>query len=145
MHLQSSEVRVTFDPGADHLVDRRLGGYFMDLMHVAYTKWGVTSVNISSTTNHPTNKARSRHSKRMAFDINYINGIHVTNNPNSPIYSIEDGLIYSVIMDDSLNAAQWLEAYGPTFQSRWVNGVSTEWPSVGPQHQNHIHISLDGN
>jgi hypothetical protein len=46
------------------------------------------------------------------------------------------------INTDQQLGEQYLEFYGPTMQLRNVNGVNTLWPTVAPQHQNHIHISL---
>ncbi|MDB5089215.1 MAG: hypothetical protein JWR09_3209, partial [Mucilaginibacter sp.] len=142
VHLDSRDVTVTFDPGANQLVTPRLAMFFRAIMNMAHSDLGVNSVNISSTTNHPTNAARSMHSRGLAFDINYINGVHVTNNPKSSIYGIEYDLFGAVLdSDDALNE-QYLEYYSPGMQQRWTINGNTVWPSVAPEHQTHIHISL---
>ncbi|MDB5156165.1 MAG: repeat-associated core domain protein, partial [Mucilaginibacter sp.] len=141
-NLRSSFLKVTFDPGANQVVNIRTALVFMELMYLAHTDLGVNSINISSTTNHPTNASRSRHTTGLAFDINYINGVHVSNDPNSPIYDIEYDLFDELLETDRVVGEQFLEYYSPVIQERWTTEGITTWPSVAPGHQNHIHISL---
>uniref|UniRef100_UPI00131B5A76 hypothetical protein n=1 Tax=Pedobacter sp. L105 TaxID=1641871 RepID=UPI00131B5A76 len=137
VNLNSSFVSVTFDPGANRLVDPKLEKYFSTLMQKEHNEVGVNSINISSTTNHPTNALKSAHRYGGAFDINYINGVHISNNQHSSIYSV-----ISDFQDVIQFTPGWLENYGPVNDERMVDGKSTYWPYVKQQHQNHIHISI---
>ena len=142
VHLTSRDVTVTFDPGADQLVSPRLALFFRAVMNSAHWNLGVNSVNISSTTNHPTNKDRSRHTLGLAFDINFINGVHVRSDIDSPIDDIQLFLVNSVEDAASALNEKWLEYYSPDLQVKWVINQYVPWPSMAPEHQNHIHISL---
>jgi len=138
-------VAVTFDPGANLLVTPRLEAYFNALMKNAHSQLGVNSVNISSTTNHPTNKDHSRHTLGLAFDINYINGTHVTSNESSIISGIELDFFYEVLNTDQQLGEQYLEFYSPVNAQRWYEDTGNTYePTQQANHNNppHIHISL---
>lgn len=96
---------------------------------------GITSVNISSTTNHPSNAKRSAHTVGRAVDINFINGTHVsTKNPFV-------GIMQNIILD----TPGWMEDYGPfTIERMYPSGpVYAPWARDIPGgHYDHIHISV---
>jgi len=126
------------------LVDPLLQAYFSAYMKNAHEAIGIKSVNISSTTNHPTNAANSYHSIGLAFDINYIDGIHIKDVTNAD----NDAFLVQGIYDMqqiSINLPGWVENYGPGNVLRMINDVPTYWPQVREtpgRHEDHIHISI---
>ncbi|KAA8478431.1 hypothetical protein BDE36_0265 [Arcticibacter tournemirensis] len=136
-YLRSSFVDVSFDPGADNPVSSKLSAYFSTVMEKASGQ-GITSVRISSTTNHPSNSKRSAHSKAngaRAFDINYINGVHVST--SAPFV----GTMQTIIQE----TPRWRENYGPLIIQKMSNGspILAPWAREIPGgHYNHIHVSV---
>jgi RHS repeat-associated protein len=138
VHLSSPYVNVTFDPGADQLVDPRLEAYFNNLMKSMSDE--ITSINISSTTNHPSNSKRTAHRPGRAFDINYINGTHVSGDYHSAVFGIESDLQFDILF----NHPGWLEDYGPAVNAKMINGgpVYAPWAVEGHLNPPHIHIAI---
>jgi len=109
-----------------------LEAYFSTVMEKAYAQ-GITSINISSTTNHPSNAKRSAHTVGRAFDINVINGIHVSK--TNPYVDVMQNII--------LNTPGWMEDYGPLIIERmYPDGpVLAPWARDIPGgHDDHIHV-----
>lgn len=125
-------IKITFDPDADHEVNIRLISY-LEKVFAQAIKRGITSIQISSTTNHPSNKKKSAHSisnGAKAIDINYVNGIHVS--ASNKYASILQGIIN--------NTSDFRENYGPFTTTKVINGAQTNMVIKG--HDNHIHISI---
>lgn len=99
---------------------------------------GIYSVNISSTSNHPSNATRSAHSVAngsRAIDINYINGQHVS--PQNAYARYLQNLIR--------NTPGYLENYGPFIINKVVKGkvIDALWArEIRGGHYNHVHISM---
>lgn len=136
-YLRSSVVDVCFDNNADNPVHERLSSYFALIMQEAYLQ-GIFSVNISATTNHSSNSKNSAHSKAngaRAFDINYINGIHVSKKN-----------VYVPIMQNIIqNTPGWLENYGPSIINKMNRGtpILAPWArEIKGGHYDHIHVSV---
>jgi RHS repeat-associated protein len=136
-HLRSGDVRVTFDRGADNRINPKLESYFSNIMDKA-SQHGILSVNISSTTNHPSNASNSAHSASngaRAFDINYINGMHVSTKNQ-----------YTNIMQIIIKTTPgWRENYGPIIIQKMNKGVTIQAPwarEIPGGHYDHIHVSI---
>ncbi len=136
--LRSNKVHVTFSPGADNKVNKKLANYFKEIMDKAYLE-GINSVNISSTTNHTSNKGKSAHeigNGARALDINYINQEHV-----SPVDSYSEKL-QNVIR----NTVGYNANYGPKIIEKISNGKPINAPeartSAPDGHYRHVHISV---
>lgn len=136
-HLRSGDVKVSFDRGADNSINPRLESYFSNIMNQA-SQQGIQSVNISSTTNHPSNASNSAHSAingARAFDINYINGIHVSTKNQ-----------YVKIMQTIIKITPgWRENYGPRIIQKMEKGVAIPAPwarEIPGGHYDHIHVSI---
>jgi RHS repeat-associated protein len=134
--LESNYVKVNFDKYANNPINPKLSSYFSRIMKLASLK-GITSVNISATTNHPSNP-RSAHQKTngaRAVDINYINNIHVsTQNPYVPV-------LQKIIQ----GTPGWRENYGPSIIQKMNNGTAIQAPwarDIKGGHYDHIHISV---
>ena len=99
---------------------------------------GINSLNISCTTEHPSNASRSAHTIQngaRALDINYINGSHVSTS-NSYARSLQE-IIKST--------PGYLENYGPFIINKASNGMVIQAPwarEIYGGHYNHIHISV---
>lgn len=134
MHLTSDLVNVLFDPGADRQVDPELLLYFQQIMAQAYEN-GIRSVQISSTSNHPSNAKKSLHTIGKAFDMNYVNGIHVSTK-NS----------FAKTMQEIIQRTEgWRENYGPHIIQKMDHGAAIPAPwarKVGKGHYDHIHVSI---
>jgi RHS repeat-associated protein len=135
--LRSSSVGVSFENGANNQINPKLAAYFSTIMGKA-SRQGINSVKISSTTNHPSNSKNSAHSLTngaRAFDINYINGVAVTDaNPLSKI-------LQTIIQ----TTPGWLENYGPDIIEKMHNGASVQAPwarEIPGGHYDHIHVSV---
>lgn len=136
-HLRSAYLSVSFDKGADKPVNPKLVSYFQELMKKASYQ-GVKSVNISSTTNHPSNKDKSAHSIQngaRAFDINYIDKIHVSLNSKN-----------TLSMQKMIQKTPgWREHYGPFIIQKIENGKVFHAPwarDIKGGHYDHIHVSI---
>ena len=135
--FRSKDVCVTFDRGADHPIALSLSVYLNSILHTA-SQNGIYSVNISSTSNHPSNATRSAHSVAngsRAIDINYINGQHVS--PQNAYARYLQNLIQ--------NTPGYLENYGPFIINKVVKGkvILAPWArEIRGGHYNHVHISM---
>ena len=134
--LRSSFVNVSFDKGSDNKINPKLSNYFSTIMKEASNN-GINSVNISCTTNHPSNP-RSAHkvaNGARAFDMNYINGIHVST--NNEYVKVMQGIIQET--------PGWRENYGPLIIQKMNNGVPILAPwarNIKGGHYDHIHVSV---
>lgn len=135
--FRSEDVCVTFDRGADHPIALSLSVYLNSILHTA-SQNGIYSVNISSTSNHPSNATRSAHSVAngsRAIDINYINGQHVS--PQNAYARYLQNLIR--------NTPGYLENYGPFIINKVVKGkvIPAPWArKIRGGHYDHVHISM---
>lgn len=135
--FRSEYVCVTFDRGADHPIALNLYVYLNDILHIA-SQNGIHSINISSTSNHPSNATRSAHSVAngsRAIDINYINGQHVSPQNDNANY------LQNLIR----NTPGYLENYGPFITNKVVKGnvVPAPWArQIKGGHYDHVHISM---
>jgi len=136
-YITSSALMVTFSKGAYHLVNTRLSTY----MNRAFTQAaldGIKSVNISCTTDHPSNNSRSAHTVKngaRALDINIINGTHVS--PQNSYANVFQNVIKTT--------PGYLENYGPFIVNKISNGseINAPWARLIPGgHYDHIHISV---
>jgi hypothetical protein len=122
------------------MVNPILNKYFNTVMTKA-SKQGITSVNISCTTVHPSNASKTLHAitnGARALDINYINGSSVSkSNP------------YVVILQNIIkDSPGYLENYGPLIIDKVNNGVVIPAPwarDISGGHYDHIHISVTNN
>ena len=135
--FRSEYVRVTFDRGADHPIALSLYVYLNGILLTA-SQNGIYSINISSTSNHPSNATRSAHSVAngsRAIDINYINGQHVSPQNDNARY------LQNLIR----NTPGYLENYGPFIINKVVKGnvVPAPWArQFKGGHYDHVHISM---
>ena len=135
--FRSEDVCVTFDRGADHPIALSLSVYLNSILHTA-SQNGIYSVNISSTSNHPSNATRSAHSVAngsRTIDINYINGQHVS--PQNAYARYLQNLIR--------NTPGYLENYGPFIINKVVKGkvIPAPWArKIRGGHYDHVHISM---
>lgn len=133
VNLKTDVASLTFDPGADHPINPKLSEYFKELMKRAAEK-GITSIRVSSTTNHPTNADRSCHSINngaRAFDVNWINGVHVSgDNP------------YAKVLQDIVSTTTYAENFGPFKTDRVVDNKILNVPQQQEDHKGHIHICI---
>jgi len=143
VYLHSSDVRISFDRGANHMVNAKLENYLLTILSLAQDD-GIESIGISSTTNHSKISASgnvSAHSiagGAVATDINYVNGVHVSK--NNPWARILQRIIN--------NTSGYRENYGPFLINKMVNGKETIINSVRNTvlypdgHFRHIHMSV---
>lgn len=135
--FRSEYVRVTFDRGADHPIALQLSSYLNCILQIASLN-GIHSINISSTSNHPSNATKSAHSVAngsRAIDINYINNKHVS---SSNIYA-------KYLQNLIKNTPGYLENYGPFIINKVVKGnvFLAPWArNIRGGHYDHIHISV---
>jgi RHS repeat-associated protein len=98
----------------------------------------ITSIKVSSTTNHPSNSEKSAHTTAngaRAIDISRINNVSV-----SPTNKYSHSLQKSISSE-----ANWLENYGPSIIQKVHNGTIIEAPwarKIKGGHYDHIHISI---
>ena len=139
-YLTSNKVNITFDSGANNMVNSDLANYFGKIMEQGPAN-GINSLNISSTTNHGWTKTTPHiveHGAR-ALDINYINGIHVS--PTDQYSSVLQNIIK--------NTPGYLENYGPSIINKIIDGKAQEAPwarspsTATDSHLRHIHVSVD--
>ena len=128
--LRHDKIKVTFDPGADNEVTKETAEYFNKILDNA-EKEGIKKVNISSTTNHTSNKGKSAHDFGKAFDINYVNGEHVSQNNNSTL------LFQNIIK----NTPGFRENFGPYLILKTDADFFASDKLIF-QHKNHIHVSI---
>ena len=134
--FRSSDVKVSFSNGSDNPINVKLNDYLQKLLAIAKAK-GILSINVSCTSNHPSNASRSAHSVNngsRGIDINYINGVHVGNNK-------ETALLQGIIQ----STPGWLENYGPDIIEKNQNGsvIPAPWArDIRGGHYDHIHISV---
>ena len=137
VRLRSDYVKVTFAPGADNPVSPKLLKYFNKVMKSAKEQ-GITSVYVSSTTNHPSNANKSAHSLKngaRAVDIARINGVAVS--PNCSGAKILQRIIKQT--------SGWRENYGPFIIEKMNNGkpIPAPWArEIKGGHYDHVHISV---
>lgn len=130
-------VKTTFDRGADHPINPRLNAYLAKILRIA-SQNGIKSINVSCTSNHPSNSSRSAHSVKngsRAIDINYINGEHVSTENTDASY------LQNVIH----NNAGYQENYGPFIINKVERGrvIYAPWArSIRGGHYDHIHLSV---
>ncbi|EFM02750.1 RHS repeat-associated core domain-containing protein [Hoylesella marshii] len=135
--FRSEYVCVTFDRGADHPIALSLSIYLNSVLQTASLN-GIHSVNISSTSNHPSNATRSAHSTAngsRAIDINYINGQHVSPQNEYARY------LQNLIRD----TPGYLENYGPFIINKVEKGkvIPAPWArKIRGGHYDHVHISM---
>lgn len=135
--VRISGIKITFDPGADNVVNRRLVSYLDNILSQA-KKRGITSIQISSTTNHTSNRSKSAHSKAngaKALDINYIDGVHVSTS------NYKARMLQEIIR----NTSGYRENYGPFIINKIHNGKRIEAPwarNIKGGHYDHILISI---
>ena len=143
-YLTSNKINVTFQNGANNMVNPKAANYFSAIADQASMR-GYTSIGISSTTNHTSNSGVSAHevaNGARAFDIVSIDGVHVSS--NDP-YSAE---IQQIIK----STPGYRENYGPTLMDKALcSGCepNSRFGSTNPkvlelikQHTNHIHVSV---
>ena len=137
VYFSSEYVNVTFSPNANRKINALLFSYVNKVLKQA-SQIGIHSVNISSTSNHPTNANRSAHSVKngaRALDINYVNGEHVS------LYNSYAKSFQEIIR----GTPGYLENYGPFIIDKCHNGhvISAPWARKFPGgHYDHIHISV---
>ena len=135
--IRINDFKITFDPGADNPVNKRLVEYLEKILEVA-KKQGIKSIQISSTTNHTSNRSKSAHSKAngaKALDINYIDGVHVSTS------NYKARMLQEIIR----NTSGYRENYGPFIINKIENGKRIEAPwarKIKGGHYDHIHISI---
>ena len=135
--IRIDDFNISFDNGADQLVNNRLLDYLKKVVDSAKRR-GIKSIRISSTTNHNSNKTKSAHSMAngaRALDINYIDGVHVSQNNEKA----------RIIQEIIKNTPGYLENYGPFIINKINNGnpINAPWArNIKNGHYDHIHISI---
>ena len=136
IQFRTSYVKVTFSDKSDNPINVKLNAFLQKILEKAKAK-GIFSINVSCTSNHPSNASRSAHSVNngsRGIDINYINGIHVGDNN-------ETRLLQDIIQ----STEGWLENYGPHIIEKNQNGsvIQAPWArTIKGGHYDHVHISV---
>ena len=132
-------VKVTFSPSSNNAISPdAVSGLIKSINDANNNGANITSIKISSTTNHPTNATRSAHTVAngaRALDISRINGVAVSKTD-----------IYSPILQQSIaKQSNWLENYGPSIIQKMNNGTAIPAPwarDFKGGHYDHVHFSV---
>ena len=134
-----SVVSVSFNKGADNSIDTKTVSALIKSVNEANNSGAnISSLHISSTSNHTSNQSKSAHSHHngsRAIDISMINNSAVnTSNPRAK--SLQNAI---------KSTPGWLENYGPFIIEKMNNGKAIQAPwartCCADGHTRHIHIS----
>ena len=134
-----TEVSVLFNIGSDNAIDKNIISILITGVNEANNMGAeITSLNISSTTDHSSNKTRSAHSLH-----NGARGIDISMINNIPINSKNEK---AKLLQNSINKTKgWLENYGPFIIQKMNQGTIIEAPwartCCADGHNRHIHLS----
>jgi hypothetical protein len=133
------KVSVTFSPSANNSISPDAVSLFIKSVNQANNDGtNIESLNVSSTTNHPSNPNKSAHMKA-----NGARGIDISSINNIPVSRTD---MYSPCLQTAIqNTSGWLENYGPSIIEKNQNSkiVSAPWARlIKGGHYNHIHMSV---
>ena len=132
-------VSVSFDKGADNSIDpNTVSSLIKSVNEANNTGANISSLHVSSTSNHTSNKTKSAHSHHngaRAIDISMINKLAVNiSNPRA-----------KALQEAIKNTPGWLENYGPFIIEKMQNGkvIHAPWARTccSDGHKRHIHLS----
>ncbi len=133
-YIRNSDVKISFNNGADHLVNKKLVRYLDKVLKKAKSN-GINSIHISCTTVHPSNKERTPHivsHGAKGVDISSVNGVSV---------SVRND--YAKTLQTVIRSTfDYFENYGPFITNKIEGGSVKEKPNMRPTHLNHVHISM---
>ncbi len=133
------KVNVSFSSSSNNAISSDVvSGLIKSINEANNSDANITSINISSTTNHPSNATRSAHTVEngaRAIDISRIN--------NVPVSKTDP---YSHALQQAIGRVPgWLENYGPSIIQKMYNGaaISAPWArEIKGGHYDHIHYSV---
>ncbi len=133
------KVNVSFSSSSNNAINSdAVSGLIKSINEANNGGANITSINVSSTTNHPSNAARSAHTVAngaRAIDISKINNVPVSKTDT-----------YSPALQQAIGRVSgWLENYGPSIIQKMNNGtaISAPWArEIKGGHYDHIHYSV---